>query len=210
MGRTSSSVTIIQQNEQPPPNPPVAPPPNFMSDLFNQLNQLISNPITVTGNAGVDTQTLRTALKNYTFVQFQQQFGYLYAQQQTIPPNSISPAKLQALDDFINVAADDPAAITQYITNIVMGSSSFPKTVNVNASSDLNTVVQTFLNGGISNGWLSQKYHHMYTSSTDKTEWAIDAVFTFTVVKAVDYAQKTPSSKNTLFMQFAGVTYQTA
>lgn len=128
----------------------------------------------------------------------------------TSPTKIADDHTMTAIDEWVCRASNDQTKIQNYIQNTIIPAMRLPTSIYDKAAFNFlfSAIISYF--GGISSSWQTTQFDRIIRDSTKaQPNYAIDAMFTWTVVNAVDYTTTTPAPAPTLFMRYVGVSYAT-
>lgn len=127
-----------------------------------------------------------------------------------LPPCLSKPCEPLNYSEFISCPVDCPQLIEAHINIRGLKSKAIPRAYAKKIVSDLYENVKKCLNSSPGQGWKTESYHNVYSESIGLLpNCAIDFVWIWQVVTAVDWNRPKPMQRNFLLLYYVGVIYMT-
>ncbi|CAD6502235.1 BgTH12-02474 [Blumeria graminis f. sp. triticale] len=209
MGSQTMTLKLILSNaSQPSSSSPCEP--DFLLVLIEALNIHLPYPIEYTGDPTQDVSHLSTQLDLATRSYFLKNYSYKFSSN-PLPRRLSKPSKPFAFTDLFSCPTSTPQLIDAHIlTRGLSVNNNIPRPYANLIAADLYAAMKKCLCTSPAQDWQVQVYHRIYSEDLGiLPNWAIDAVWLWKVVIAVDWRKSPSIRRKFLLLNYAGVAYAT-
>ncbi|KAI1002108.1 hypothetical protein K3495_g6092 [Podosphaera aphanis] len=208
MGSQDATVKLILDNVNPPSHSSLCNP-DFLLVLIESLNPLLKYPIEYTGDPTHDVHYLTKGLIDLAYELFLHTFKYPF-NSNPLPRLLSKPSKPFSFGEFINCPISCPQLINGHILTRGLTLNNIPRPFTHKIAADLYTAMKDCLGTRPGRGWEEKTYHRVYSEDMGfYSNWAIDAIWIYQVVEAVDWRKLPPTRNKFLLLNYALVGYAT-
>ncbi|KAI6251520.1 hypothetical protein HI914_00912 [Erysiphe necator] len=208
MASQTAATKLILSNANPSTITPNVNP-DFLLILIESLNLHLQYPIEYTNNPTSDTDYLISQLGALTRDLFYKAFSYAFIDYPS-PRNISRPCIPFVFTEFISCPQSCPQLIEAHINTRGLQATRIPRAYAQIIASDLYENVKKCFQSPPTKGWQTTVYHRVYGENLGiLANWAIDAVWVWQVVTAVDWNKTKPTQRSFLLLNYAGVGYAT-
>ncbi|RKF75852.1 putative effector protein [Golovinomyces cichoracearum] len=208
MASQKITTKLILNNANPPSAPSICDP-DFLLVLIESLNPHLQYPIEYTNDPIHDTHHLISQLDSLTKDIFHKTYLYHICDPPS-PRNLSKPSSPFVFREFISCPKSCPQLIEAHINTRELPESCIPRPFARRVAADLYNHVKKYCNAPLNQGWQIETYHRVYSEDLGiLPNWAIDAVWVWQMVSAVDWSKAVPIQKSFLLMYYSSTGYKT-
>ncbi|RKF64215.1 putative effector protein [Erysiphe neolycopersici] len=183
--------------------------PDFLLILIESLNPHLQYPIEYSNDPISDTDFLILQLGSLTRDLFNKAFSYVFNDYPS-PRNISRPCRPYVFAEFISCPQSCPQIIEAHINTRGPLAARIPRAFARRMARDLYESIKKCFHTSPNKGWQTEVYHRVYGEKLGiLPNWAIDAVWVWQLVLAIDWNKSKPTRRSFLLLNYAGVGYAT-